>query len=90
LAIAGVLLVGSRAPAAAQDKFRVASGGFSTAIHADDGHFSYDYYLAKHGAGVLVMPERKGLEFIVAQLLSTTESEGTNAGKFTAVGFGAR
>jgi hypothetical protein len=34
LVIAGVLLVGSRAPTAAQDKFRVASGGSSTAIHA--------------------------------------------------------
>ncbi|HEY6998622.1 MAG TPA: hypothetical protein VH851_11880 [Candidatus Binatia bacterium] len=41
-------------------------------MSADDGHFSYDYYLAKHGAGVLVMPERKGLEFILAQLVSTT------------------
>jgi hypothetical protein len=40
---------------------------------------------------VLVMRERKDLEFILAQIgLYDTESEGTNAGKFTAVGFGAR
>jgi hypothetical protein len=41
-------------------------------VSADDANFSYDYYLAKHGAGVLVMPECKGLEFILAQLVSTT------------------
>jgi ABC-type nitrate/sulfonate/bicarbonate transport system substrate-binding protein len=37
----------------------------------DDANISYDYYLAKHGDGVLVMPDRKGLEFILSQLVST-------------------
>jgi NitT/TauT family transport system substrate-binding protein len=41
-------------------------------VSDDDANISYDYYLAKHGDGVLVMPERKGLEFILAQLVSTT------------------
>lgn len=38
----------------------------------EDANISYDYYLAKHGDGVMVMPDRKGLEFILSQLVSTT------------------
>jgi NitT/TauT family transport system substrate-binding protein len=40
-------------------------------VDGDDANISYDYYLAKHGHGVLVMPDRKGLEFILSQLVST-------------------
>jgi hypothetical protein len=31
----------------------------------------YDYYLAKYGEGVMVLPDRKGLEFIISQVAST-------------------
>jgi hypothetical protein len=37
----------------------------------EDANISYDYYLAKHGDGVMVMPDRKGLEFILSQLVGT-------------------
>jgi NitT/TauT family transport system substrate-binding protein len=40
-------------------------------VDGEDANISYDYYLAKHGHGVLVMPDRKGLEFILSQLVST-------------------
>jgi hypothetical protein len=39
----------------------------------EDSTISYDYYLAKHGDGVMVMPDRKGLEFILSQLVSTNQ-----------------
>lgn len=31
----------------------------------------YDYYLAKHGENVLTLPDRKGLEFVIAQIAKT-------------------
>jgi hypothetical protein len=40
-------------------------------VDGEDANISYDYYLAKHGAGVMVMPDRKGLEFILSQLVGT-------------------
>ena len=40
-------------------------------VEGDDANISYDYYLAKHGDGVMVMPDRKGLEFILSQLTPT-------------------
>ncbi|MGE5217102.1 MAG: ABC transporter substrate-binding protein [Chloroflexota bacterium] len=40
-------------------------------VEGDDANISYDYYLANHGDGVLVMPDRKGLEFILSQLPPT-------------------
>ena len=40
-------------------------------VSDEDANISYDYYLAKYGDGVLVMPDRKGLEFILSQLVST-------------------
>ncbi len=40
-------------------------------VNDEDANISYDYYLAKYGDGVLVMPDRKGLEFILSQLVST-------------------
>jgi NitT/TauT family transport system substrate-binding protein len=40
-------------------------------VDGEDANISYDYYLAKHGHGVLVMPDRRGLEFILSQLVST-------------------
>jgi NitT/TauT family transport system substrate-binding protein len=38
-------------------------------VDGEDANISYDYYLARHGDGVLVMPDRKGLEFILSQLI---------------------
>ena len=40
-------------------------------VDGDDANISYDYYLARHGDGVMVMPDRKGLEFILSQLVPT-------------------
>jgi ABC-type nitrate/sulfonate/bicarbonate transport system substrate-binding protein len=40
-------------------------------VDGDDANISYDYYLAKHGDGILVMPDHKGLEFILTQLVGT-------------------
>jgi len=40
-------------------------------VSDEDANISYDYYLAKHGDGVMVMPDRKGLEFILSQLVGT-------------------
>lgn len=42
-------------------------------IRVDDemGAIGYDYYLAKHGEGVLTLPDRKGLEFVIAQIAKT-------------------
>ena len=31
----------------------------------------YDYYLVKHGDGVLTLPDRKGLEFVIAEVAKT-------------------
>jgi NitT/TauT family transport system substrate-binding protein len=31
----------------------------------------YDYYLVKHGDGILTLPDRKGLEFVIAQMART-------------------
>ena len=41
-------------------------------VDGEDANISYDYYLAKYGDGVMVMPDRKGLEFILSQLAPTT------------------
>lgn len=41
-------------------------------VEGEDANISYDYYLAKYGDGVMVMPDRKGLEFILSQLAPTT------------------
>jgi NitT/TauT family transport system substrate-binding protein len=40
-------------------------------VEGDDANISYEYYLAKYGDGVMVMPDRKGLDFILSQLVST-------------------
>ena len=37
----------------------------------EDAAIGYDYYLAKYGAGVMVLPDRKGLESIISQVAST-------------------
>jgi hypothetical protein len=31
----------------------------------------YDYYLAKHGEGILTLPERKGIEFVITDAAKT-------------------
>jgi NitT/TauT family transport system substrate-binding protein len=36
----------------------------------EDAAIGYDYYLAKYGAGVMVLPDRKGLEFIISEVAS--------------------
>ena len=40
-------------------------------VEGEDANISYEYYLAKYGDGVMVMPDRKGLDFILSQLVST-------------------
>jgi NitT/TauT family transport system substrate-binding protein len=40
-------------------------------VDGEDANISYDYYLAKYGDGVMIMPDRKGLEFILSQLIPT-------------------
>ena len=39
-----------------------------TRVNDEDAAIGYDYYLAKYGDGVMVMPDRKGIEFILAQV----------------------
>ena len=40
-------------------------------VNDEDATIGYDYYLAKYGDGVMVLPDRKGLEFIISQVAST-------------------
>jgi NitT/TauT family transport system substrate-binding protein len=40
-------------------------------VSDEDASLGYDYYLAKYGDGVMVLPDRKGLEFIISQVAST-------------------
>jgi NitT/TauT family transport system substrate-binding protein len=40
-------------------------------VEGEDANISYNYYLAKYGDGVMVMPDRRGLEFILSQLVPT-------------------
>jgi len=42
-------------------------------IRADDEVYGigYDYFLGNHAEGLLSMPDRKGLEFVIAQLAKT-------------------
>ena len=40
-------------------------------VNDEDATIGYDYYLAKYGDGVLVWPDRKGLEFIISQVAAT-------------------
>jgi len=37
-------------------------------VEGEDANISYDYYLARYGDGVMVMPDRKGIEFILGQV----------------------
>jgi len=39
-----------------------------TRVNDEDAAIGYDYYLAKYGDGVTVMPDRKGIEFILGQV----------------------
>lgn len=39
-----------------------------TRVSDEDAAIGYDYYLAKYGDGVMVMPDRKGIEFILGQV----------------------
>lgn len=41
-------------------------------VDDEDATIGYDYYLAKYGDGVMVLPDRKGLEFIISQVAATT------------------
>jgi len=40
-------------------------------VNDEDASLGYDYYLAKYGDGVMVLPDRKGLEFIISQVAVT-------------------
>ncbi|MGH7772878.1 MAG: ABC transporter substrate-binding protein, partial [Candidatus Binatia bacterium] len=37
-------------------------------VEEEDAAIGYEYYLAKHGEGILVLPERRGLEFVIAEV----------------------
>lgn len=37
-------------------------------VNDDDAAIGYDYYLAKYGDGVMVLPDRRGIEFILGQV----------------------
>lgn len=39
-----------------------------TRVNDEDAAIGYDYYLAKYGDGVMVMPDRRGVEFILGQV----------------------
>jgi NitT/TauT family transport system substrate-binding protein len=46
-------------------------------VGEEDASLGYDYYLAKYGNGVMVLPDRKGLEFIISHVASTnTKAKG--------------
>lgn len=40
-------------------------------VSDEDASLGYDYYLAEYGDGVMVLPDRKGLEFIISQVAAT-------------------
>jgi NitT/TauT family transport system substrate-binding protein len=40
-------------------------------VSDEDASLGYDYYLTKYGDGVMVLPDRKGLEFIISQVATT-------------------
>ena len=40
-------------------------------VNDEDAAIGYDYYLAKYGEGIMVLPDRKGLEFIISQVAAT-------------------
>ncbi len=42
-------------------------------IRADDEVYGigYDYFLGKHSEGLLSMPDRKGIEFVIGELAKT-------------------
>ncbi|HEY7322474.1 MAG TPA: ABC transporter substrate-binding protein [Candidatus Binatia bacterium] len=40
-------------------------------VNDEDAAIGYEYYLAKYGDGVMVLPDRKGLEFIISQVAAT-------------------
>lgn len=37
-------------------------------VNDEEAGIAYDYYVAKHGDGVLSLPDRRGLEFIISQV----------------------
>ena len=37
----------------------------------ESASIGYDFYIAKHGEGVLSLPERRGLEFVIAEVAKT-------------------
>ena len=37
----------------------------------ESASIGYDFYIAKHGEGVLSLPERSGLEFVITEVAKT-------------------
>ncbi len=37
----------------------------------ESASIGYDFYIAKHGEGLLSLPERRGLEFVIAEVAKT-------------------
>jgi hypothetical protein len=57
-------------------------------VSDEDASLGYDYYLAKYGEGVMVLPERKGLRvYYLSGGLHECQSQRTDAGEPAAVGW---
>lgn len=41
-------------------------------LNDEAASIGYDFYIAKHGEGMLSLPERRGMEFIIAEVAKTT------------------
>ncbi len=39
-----------------------------TRVDEEDAAIGYEYYLAQHGEGILILPDKKGLEFVIAEV----------------------
>jgi hypothetical protein len=37
----------------------------------ESASIGYDFYIARHGEGVLSLPEHRGLEFVIAEVAKT-------------------
>jgi hypothetical protein len=40
-------------------------------VNDEDASIGYDYYLAKYCEGIMALPDRRGLEFIISQVAAT-------------------
>lgn len=40
-------------------------------VNDDEAAIGYDYYLARHGEGILDVPDRRGLQFVIEETAKT-------------------